>query len=86
MVCRSIGCKNLKGQIHDNLAEVVVPEREQKNIRDPQMPLSVLVRVRDLRLKSGAHGSGGTFMLSISSGQMGKTLSGRVTQARVCWE
>lgn len=57
MVCRSIGCKNLKGQIHDNLAEVVVPEREQKNIRDPQMPLSVLVRVRDLRLKSGAHGS-----------------------------
>lgn len=33
------------------------------------MPLSVLVRVRDLRLESG--GSGGTFVPSIPSGQMG---------------
>lgn len=49
------------------------------------MPLSVLVRVRDLRLESGAEGVEGPLCPPIPSGHMGKALSGRAGLLQLCW-
>lgn len=50
------------------------------------MPLSVLVRVSDLRLESGAEGVEGPLCPPSQVGRWGTPLSGRAGVLQLCWE